>query len=381
MARDDAGSSIFEAIATDAEAVASEWLARCPPGSSRPSPADAVAAVRDLAAAARDDGEALARTIGDLARRVHSEGAGLSDVLDLADGLAAVAVERAEGADLSAGDDAARLHGDDAARLHAVLRRALCAAAVAHRDAAATDRAERIELVHRSLRSLAHEMKNVLSGGVAVTQLLERSVSPAMLPELVARLNGVFSRLDTLAEDTTNMALTQRSQDDAAGTISPLPKLVESLLDDLRDLAARGRVSLHVDGELPDVPIDTAHASIALSQLIADAIRYSDARATQGWVTVGARVEDDVLTIAVEDDGTGLPEGVHERLFDPAFRPTEEHGVRGSRVSLGLAREAIAQIGGSVRCEPRSGGGRRLVVELPSRRSPSVARHSTDPVE
>jgi signal transduction histidine kinase len=61
-----------------------------------------------------------------------------------------------------------------------------------------------------------------------------------------------------------------------------------------------------------------------------------------------------------------VPEGDRERIFEAFFR-LPGHAERSGGVGLGLAlvRQIAERHGGSVRCEPRAGGGSRFVLELP----------------
>ncbi len=68
----------------------------------------------------------------------------------------------------------------------------------------------------------------------------------------------------------------------------------------------------------------------------------------------------------VLDRGPGVPEALRERIFEPFFRPEGHAEGRDGSVGLGLhlCREIARHHGGSVRCEPREGGGTRFVVLL-----------------
>ena len=68
----------------------------------------------------------------------------------------------------------------------------------------------------------------------------------------------------------------------------------------------------------------------------------------------------------VEDDGPGIPAGQRERVFEPFVRLGDEltGGVAGTGLGLTLVRQCVEDCGGSVRIEPRDGGGTRVVLEL-----------------
>ncbi|HEX8670350.1 MAG TPA: HAMP domain-containing sensor histidine kinase [Longimicrobium sp.] len=82
--------------------------------------------------------------------------------------------------------------------------------------------------------------------------------------------------------------------------------------------------------------------------------------------------------IAVDDEGSGVPDAERERIFKPFHRmPRHAEGqTGGSGIGLAVAREMAHQQRGSVRVESAPGGGARFVVELPldpAPRAPSRA--------
>ena len=67
------------------------------------------------------------------------------------------------------------------------------------------------------------------------------------------------------------------------------------------------------------------------------------------------------------DRGPGVPEAYRERIFEAFFR-LPGHAEREGGVGLGLAlvRQIAQAHGGSVRCEPREGGGSCFRLSLPA---------------
>jgi len=76
----------------------------------------------------------------------------------------------------------------------------------------------------------------------------------------------------------------------------------------------------------------------------------------------GGRVE-----LRVCDRGPGVPEDYRERIFEAFFR-LPGHAEREGGVGLGLSlvRQIAERHGGTVRCEPRQGGGTCFVLALPA---------------
>jgi signal transduction histidine kinase len=68
--------------------------------------------------------------------------------------------------------------------------------------------------------------------------------------------------------------------------------------------------------------------------------------------------------VAIADDGPGIPPELRDRVFEPFFT-TKEVG-RGTGLGLDTARRIVAdRHRGSLRLEPRDGGGTVARVRLP----------------
>ncbi|WP_322013133.1 sensor histidine kinase [Paraburkholderia sp. J12] len=101
--------------------------------------------------------------------------------------------------------------------------------------------------------------------------------------------------------------------------------------------------------------------SAALSNLIDNAIRYAP---TGTQVTIDARQSDGTVTIQVLDQGTGIPEELRERVFEPFFRAS---GEEGSGLGLSIAKEIVRAHNGTMSLgTPPDGKGLRVQLALPA---------------
>ncbi len=109
-----------------------------------------------------------------------------------------------------------------------------------------------------------------------------------------------------------------------------------------------------------------------LTNLIDNALRYGK-RAT-------VVIEDTLalLTLAVEDEGPGLPEDALERVFEPFYRveSSRSRATGGTGLGLGIARNIARGHGGDVVLRNREGGG--LVARLTLSRKLAAQVDRTD---
>lgn len=120
-------------------------------------------------------------------------------------------------------------------------------------------------------------------------------------------------------------------------------------------------VEMEVPAELPLVRADRSAVILALSNVVDNALKYSNGTR---FVRVGAGIVDHHVTISVTDRGIGIPKGDIQRVCDKFFRG---RGATGSGSGLGLAivRQIVDAHGGSLRIESAVGQGTRVELWFP----------------
>ena len=84
-------------------------------------------------------------------------------------------------------------------------------------------------------------------------------------------------------------------------------------------------------------------------------------------VTGGAAGIGRALAVGISDTGPGVPADQRERIFEAFYRmPGHAEHAGGVGLGLSLVRQIAARHGGTVRCEPRDGGGSCFELELPA---------------
>jgi two-component system, NtrC family, sensor kinase len=80
-------------------------------------------------------------------------------------------------------------------------------------------------------------------------------------------------------------------------------------------------------------------------------------------VIVSTRKLGDKIEISVADNGTGIPEKVKEKIFQP-FYTTKPTG-QGTGLGLSLSYDIVKAHGGELRVDTKEGEGSAFVIQLP----------------
>ena len=236
-----------------------------------------------------------------------------------------------------------------------------------------TDRvSEREERLRAFNRALTHEFRNRIGASLGAALLLGM---PEMAPDkrtdlaalIVRNVRGMQGILENLLE------LTLVGADARQHRHVRLPRAAGEVLRELREMAAAAGIDLRLADDLPDVEVAAAAVELCLTNLVANAIKYSDPSEPERWIRVRGLLRNSAdesaeVSVEVADNGIGVPEEARARLFERFFRADHgRHDIEGTGLGLSIVRETVTSLGGRVWASfPEKGS--VFGFSLPSRR-------------
>ena len=148
-----------------------------------------------------------------------------------------------------------------------------------------------------------------------------------------------------------------------------IDEIVSTALTRAKTLTEKHQIEVKIEKELPIVRVDSNAVSEVLYTLVDNAAKYSRAGTKISINAQGAN--DGMITMAVEDQGQGIPIDLRERVFDKFFRATRNgdvstHQPSGTGMGLAIAKGIVEAHDGKIWIESGQGGkGTRVVFTLP----------------
>lgn len=219
----------------------------------------------------------------------------------------------------------------------------------------------------------AHELRQPLAvlKGTVGTLLLQtaRGHGPQLAEwqeELLQDLEKATDQLNTLTEDLLDISRLQAGQLHIQRTSTNLVLLVQRLVERFQKTTTRHRLDFHPDQSRLDVMVDPYRIEQVLSNLLANAIKYSP---QGGSVQVRLHTQADAgsVDIQVQDEGMGIPFHQQARIFGRFMRAENAQvaGIHGTGLGLYLCRALIEQHAGRIWFESTEGVGSTFVATLP----------------
>jgi signal transduction histidine kinase len=218
---------------------------------------------------------------------------------------------------------------------------------------------------------VAHEIRTPMTAILSSAKILKRHVS--MQPEKVERFAGIIveegDRLLRLINNLLDLHRIESGRMDWHYEPTDLSRVVRHVAESFAGMASDG--GLTIDCDLPPAPLeivaDPDKLIQVLGNLVSNAIKYSP---SGGVIRVAARSGDDGhVTVAVEDEGPGVPADIRDELFQRFVRD-KAGGIPGTGLGLAIARELVVRHGGDIRYDERPTGGARFSFTLPARTPP-----------
>ena len=229
--------------------------------------------------------------------------------------------------------------------------------------------------------TVSHELNTPLTSvRMALHLLLEKSVGPLThkQDELLQAARNDTERLLRILNDLLDLARLEEGTDGLRKErISPA-ELLQSVIEDTADkISSRGlKMSCRVEPGLPDVTVDRQRISHAFNNLIANAIKYSPAG---GEIRLNAsRAEDETIEFSISDEGPGIPEEYHARIFERFFRAPGQTKT-GAGLGLSIAREITVAQGGRIGVKSAPGHGSTFFVMLKAAEESGSTRKNRGP--
>ena len=223
-------------------------------------------------------------------------------------------------------------------------------------------KSEQLAALGRMAAQMAHEINNPLAGISNSFQLVKDSIPEShAYYAYVGRIEKEIGRVTRIVHQMLDLC-------------PPQGELVtEFLLDEvlsdvvsILELDARShgvRISIDPATEKLRIFLQENWLRQILFNLVQNAVEAS--RVSSGEVRIRTLVQNETVSVIIEDNGGGIAPEVLPRLFEPFF--TTKHDARRPGVGLGLSvsKNLAAAMGGTIEVETKPGVGSRFHLILP----------------
>jgi len=213
--------------------------------------------------------------------------------------------------------------------------------------------------------TLSHELNTPLTSlGFCVELLLRKRELDPEQRELLASIQEDATRMRRLASDLLELARGQGPAITVQSMPVDLAEMAQAVIKGFALQAEQKQVRLEakIERPAPQIRADPLKLSWVVSNLIANALRYTP---SGGTISVSLSGTESGARLRVSDTGPGIPPQVREHLFE-RFAQWKVNGSEPGSAGLGLAiaKEIVDAHGGRIFVDSELGQGTSFTVEL-----------------
>jgi signal transduction histidine kinase len=214
---------------------------------------------------------------------------------------------------------------------------------------------------------IAHELRTPLSLILGHAEAVHDGVLPPA-KENFEIIREEATRLEHLVDDLRTLSLAD------AGELSINLQTVEPgrLLQEVASLyqyqAQKKNIALELEvaSPLPALEIDPGRMTQVLTNILDNATRHTP---EGGHILLSAKQVRNMVELAIQDSGPGLPKEEAERIFERFYRAdaSRRRDDGGSGLGLAIAKSIVQAHNGQLSAESEPGKGLRITISLPQK--------------
>lgn len=226
-------------------------------------------------------------------------------------------------------------------------------------------KAERIRI--EFVGNASHELRTPLTSVKGYLETLKEDFAAGRMDQVNAFLQVISRNVDRLIDlvnDLLSLSALEHNPELQLDRVNALA-LSDQVVKELAVLAAEKNLVIRVTGQVPPFVADPRKVEQVLRNLVSNAIKYiPEGKQIHIRWEEGSRAE---IILRVIDDGSGIPEEHHQRLFERFYRIDKGRSRDAGGTGLGLAivKHIMQSHGGAVSVKSRPGVGSEFICTFP----------------
>ncbi len=228
---------------------------------------------------------------------------------------------------------------------------------VEERTAELADKAKELERSNHELGQFAyvtsHDLKAPLRAIANLSQWIEEDLQECLTADThkqMTLLRGRVHRMEALIEGILEYSRVGRVSVDVTEV-----DVGELLAETIETLAPPEAFHVEVGPGMPVLNAARVRLSQVFANLIGNAIKYRER--DDGHIQISVTEQDDFYRFSITDDGPGIPEEFHHKVFQIFQTLQARDTLESTGVGLTLVKKIVEEQGGSIELESREGEG------------------------
>jgi signal transduction histidine kinase len=202
------------------------------------------------------------------------------------------------------------------------------------------------------IERILHNIRNVSLANFSVENLLQ----------MLETAEEQTKRLSRMINDLLNVSLITTGKLNLEKTDEDLTQIVQEIAVEFKEKLEKGHYAFRLDASSPIlISLDRMRIAQVITNMLSNAIKYGEGRP----IEVIVKKHGDTAKITVRDNGLGIPEDHHQKIFQLFERGLPQNGIKGLGVGLYISNQIVKSHGGTIKISSKPGAGSIFTIELP----------------
>lgn len=217
------------------------------------------------------------------------------------------------------------------------------------------------EELNRFIYSTSHDLRAPIATSLGIVNIAEMEINDKKSLEYFKIIKESLLRIDDYIKNILNYYRNNRFET-TLNRVN-LKEVIDEVMDSLRATITLHKANINIDiDENLEWSLDDFRLRIILNNLLSNAINFKREEVDL-LIQISVKVENDVLSLCVADNGMGIKEDVQSKIFKMFFRGT--HKVYGTGLGLYIVKEAVREMNGTISLTSNSGEGTSFILTFP----------------
>lgn len=212
----------------------------------------------------------------------------------------------------------------------------------------------------RFVYSASHDLRSPITSLKGLIEITQLEDDPNQIKKYLNLMHESLAKQDCFINDIIDYSKNKRYEI-IMESVS-LMEIFDEAIAQLMHIENANRIKFTKELLIDKIQSDNLRLKIIISNLISNAIKYSDNNKQEMYVSIKTYFIDGFHKIEVADNGIGINDEYKDNIFEMYFGTNKN---KGSGLGLYIVKEAVENIKGNITVSSQSNIGSKFIVTIP----------------
>ena len=214
----------------------------------------------------------------------------------------------------------------------------------------------------KAVHTITHELRTPLTAIIGYAELLWKECNEGNNSHFIQSIQQSSDRMRDMLNTLLNFFRLDNGKEQPKLSPCRISTIVHTLETEFMPVAMNKGLFLTVKNGNDAVVLTDKERIIQIgNNLLSNAIKFTE----EGGISLTIGYSDGVLTLIIEDSGTGMTEDEQQQVFGAFERLSNAAAKDGFGLGLAIVKNIVAMLNGKIRLKSEKGKGSRFTVEIP----------------